>query len=1037
MQNNHDDHHGLGRFFIGPMPEKMLSMADGLHEVMDQGGSEGEDNSESSGSLFRAMDKHAFSFFMRQGGKEEDWDEDMRASVRGEMMKRWRENQWTHPFRRHHGSHMVGQPRRWVGASFEIGNVLGVNLLDRHTAPAPSPLVSTEPAIPPPVLDTSTIGAPSSVGTRSYVTAQTQPQPSSHSPGHSPSPSNSILPARPSTEGSENLYSSSSALLPANSVPCLSSEQEPPAQTDSLKPILKQKPDSDGSPALALGQDANHSPSRRVDRGRATVHYAGDEEASAEGESNGDGPAPPDAVLARSGSQVNESSAGATADAADFSHEIRWGDVVLRDRMLIRVSYTKSESLPVHFDEVQNRMTSHLQYEDWAEFLVVWRKDKIEIYEDYTIPGKEFFTGHKNLAFLIPLKSQRTSVSLYSFADLTFCILCPPTSVQDGQSKARALFHKSKEGTNVFVFKTKSRTRAQDWMWHLWRHLGGKIPSSIEIRCPAIETRVKIDVPIIDIINTDKAYDMFSRKNIIHLVQKSLLGSGSGSSNATSRDWKHVVEHETQSGGKLALAWRFGAQLDWVWLEEDVEGNTRPWAVLSGLSFRQGTKASHLELRLAEHFPATIHFPDSKKMYEPPGIEGYLDRIKPQGQARQRVYLVSHDGSLFALSPWDANPPAPPSTFLSHIVSEDQTNVEQYAKDLRESEVERGTAQIRAAYGVLDLRNIHSVRRAHGTQSEGDGEEVEHDATDDDDEGGPEGLAKVQDKTQLRHRRTFEIVLASGPVIRLEAHSCNNCIEWVTKLRALVTYWTQRHRTDAKDEMDVAYSASKRLRLTPRLNKCNHASGHPTPPEPPMDPGASLPGLTSLYHWCALENCRSILRSGRVFTRKGLRGQYKLVQLFLVSGNLIRYQVSPKSALHHRRSKDISLLDAYVCSGYLAALALRRSEYDPDSPNMPRRYYDGLEADEPEEDVLFIIWYRNPPSSSQSSSTKAAAAANSSAPIPSLSAKYKTVVFRTRSKVERDAWCWALGCEIDKVVRINKDRERRIREAGGLMDLSH
>lgn len=110
----------------------------------------------------------------------------------------------------------------------------------------------------------------------------------------------------------------------------------------------------------------------------------------------------------------------------------------------------------------------------------------LELYEDYvcshmpsrfqlhinhieqTIPGKEYITGHKHLAFLIPLASERTSVSLYSFIDLTFCILCPPTPVRGRNSRAHAFFHLAKEGTNVFVFKVKSRTRARDWLWHLW-----------------------------------------------------------------------------------------------------------------------------------------------------------------------------------------------------------------------------------------------------------------------------------------------------------------------------------------------------------------------------------------------------------------------------------------------------------------------------------------------------------------------------------------------------------------------------------------
>ena len=73
--------------------------------------------------------------------------------------------------------------------------------------------------------------------------------------------------------------------------------------------------------------------------------------------------------------------------------------------MLVRVSYTRSESMDSAFDEVQNRSTSHLQYEDWAEFMVAWRKDRIEIYEDYV---RIFFsTVQERLVLTIIAESPR------------------------------------------------------------------------------------------------------------------------------------------------------------------------------------------------------------------------------------------------------------------------------------------------------------------------------------------------------------------------------------------------------------------------------------------------------------------------------------------------------------------------------------------------------------------------------------------------------------------------------------------------------
>ena len=50
--------------------------------------------------------------------------------------------------------------------------------------------------------------------------------------------------------------------------------------------------------------------------------------------------------------------------------------------MLVRVTYTKQGAVNAKFDDSINRTTRDLQYEDWAEFMVVWRRDLIELYED-------------------------------------------------------------------------------------------------------------------------------------------------------------------------------------------------------------------------------------------------------------------------------------------------------------------------------------------------------------------------------------------------------------------------------------------------------------------------------------------------------------------------------------------------------------------------------------------------------------------------------------------------------------------------------
>jgi hypothetical protein len=125
--------------------------------------------------------------------------------------------------------------------------------------------------------------------------------------------------------------------------------------------------------------------------------------------------------------------------------------------------------------------------------------------------------------------------------------------------------------------------------------------------------------------------------------------------------------------------------------------------------------------------------------------------------------------------------------------------------------------------------------------------------------------------------------------------------------------------------------------------------------------------------------------------------------MFLVSRCLVQYRIRSKSHLRHRESRSISLLDAYVCSGYLAALALPNDEYNAKASAAARRYQDGLEVDDSDEDTLFVILYQ--PNAVSPAGTK------------KRRRRRKLVVFRTRSKLERDAWCWAINCEIEKLLR--------------------
>lgn len=109
------------------------------------------------------------------------------------------------------------------------------------------------------------------------------------------------------------------------------------------------------------------------------------------------------------------------------------------------------------------------------------------------------------------------------------------------------------------------------------------------------------------------------------------------------------------------------------------------------------------------------------------------------------------------------------------------------AETSRHAEVRRGTNQIMTATGVCDLRSIVAVRRASHpvpTHMHDQKEQAHDDDTtwfgiwenpseqrhehDECDEGGDVGLDKFGDRTKMRIRRSFELLLNTGNVVRFE-----------------------------------------------------------------------------------------------------------------------------------------------------------------------------------------------------------------------------------------------------------------------------
>ena len=73
---------------------------------------------------------------------------------------------------------------------------------------------------------------------------------------------------------------------------------------------------------------------------------------------------------------------------------------------------------------------------------------------------------------------------------------------------------------------------------------------------------------------------------------------------------------------------------------------------------------------------------------------------------------------------------------------------------------------------------------------------------------------------------------------------------------------------DAQQEIEFAHI--QRPRLTPLTRVCHDEHEVASVPSE-----AAYATLDMFYNWCVLEGCNPIVKGGRIYMRKSLRGQFK------------------------------------------------------------------------------------------------------------------------------------------------------------------
>jgi len=293
------------RIFIGPMPEKVIAHteAQGKRTKLTIGSvvsfslaADNAHNTDRREEVSRVLKDNAFRYFLHEGGKPENWGTEEEEGTVNELLKRWKESEWGQLWtRRHHRKKEEHQVHdHWFGTSFEVGTLLGVNVLQGNEH------LKTKAAVSRPLRSIPTDVAVSEsippTGQETFVTV----------------PSNFSL-AIPRINSPVQQTGESLAVSPENREYASS-----PTPASSSTGLIT-RGDLDGRPKLDS-------------KGKAkVVRY---EDLSSNFSTTTPGPASPQDVLERTKNTVkpNTSLAAAitTESRASSLSELQWGDVVLR-----------------------------------------------------------------------------------------------------------------------------------------------------------------------------------------------------------------------------------------------------------------------------------------------------------------------------------------------------------------------------------------------------------------------------------------------------------------------------------------------------------------------------------------------------------------------------------------------------------------------------------------------------------------------------------------------------------------------------------
>ena len=892
----------------------------------------------------------------------------------------------------------------------------------------------------------------------------TQSLASGSSPAHSPTRSNVpslySLPAAPESSPGKRLHDSGHrfAMLPPTPSPDVPIASQGTLTRrysgESLRTIQAQ--------ALT---------SRLIARGEPVRVGAGDK-----------APAPVREVLARTGSApLPDDAQRATVERMD-DRKLRQAlsPVIKRDRMLVKVLMAGRGQILGKFDELESRRYD-LRANKWTEYMAVLRPGHLELWNEPTVRGRILGdTNALKLRYDVALVKGVTNLSIYSEIDHLLCLTFP-RRIMAVRGKARLSFQRYR--TMVLILNLRVATAAADWMWVLWRELGGPLPRHVFVHIPDVSMRVRIPIPSLQSLYAD--YEQLINDSFTPqmcpayrgMFARAILDEAARLMQAE-RNWQALLENMYVLGVQPRLAWRHGTTISWVKYDRTTDGAPRYWSVLAGALMTNHRRMATLELVAGTHYPHEVMHPSGHVLYEPPAVEGFVLRLRPVSGTAVRMYLSEHQGLLFLLRESRSYMPDAHDGLPLVAALEDSRvdRLRTYAGRFRDRERHRTQAQIRYSEGFIDMRELRAIRslgtdvalstdlsptevRAARTDASAlppshlqtvydyDGSRDKLEAlldfpTENDGGMGTEGLNASSDRSHTRALRQFELIFENGRGMTFECMSAGLAREWIVRLYQLAVYWSCRRKADARSIM----TASARHSAT----DVRDAQGR-------RIDELIAQSLRYNWNWCRIEGCRPIRYSGRLFWRTHMRHPFQSHFFALCHGQLLSFRMmsSVRTAssrqnegiFYRRVAQPIRLRDAYVYTGHVSDQLADQKEGRTNKHgshdarrtrgDMPRLFNDGLYTFDSTEECAFVlrVHTRYDPLAARQTAFRLrrphASDHSDGDLIPGLAeSSHSEYMFYARTAVERDLWVRAIMSEIELLARNEPDREARVRAQG-------